>query len=204
MIVHVSYSWYSVPSLHVNFRQLPPPPQLLPAATDTCSACWHTFAILLSLEAVPSLGFQPNFFLLDDVAEELCGLPITLPWLQSFLSLLTLLVFVKVCSYYCMCQNLAFFVFTIHSPALSVVCHIQKPGQAFSTVKYCFHLSPLMIFCVPNTSTNNGVYFSLAVMFLSATASLEQKELGLAWAAVTVCYCVWPEFSNAQALSLLP
>lgn len=127
---HVSYLWYIIPSLHVNFRQLPPAPQPLPAATDTSWACWHSRAILLSLEALPSLGLQPNFFQLDELAEEPCGqYAIILPWLQPFLSLLTLVVFVKVCSYYCMCQDVSFpYLFTIWSPVLSVVCHTQKTG----------------------------------------------------------------------------
>lgn len=132
-------------------------------------------AVPSSFPSVPSLGLQPNFFQLDEMAEEPCGqYPITLAWLQPLLSLLTLVVFVKLYSYYCMCQNVSFpYIFTIHSPVLSVVCHTQTPGQASFTVKHHLHLSPLMISCVPNASTNNGVYFSLAVIFLSATASLE-------------------------------
>lgn len=105
--------------LLISFFQLPlTPPQ-------------HSCATLLSLKAVPSSGLQPNFFLLDGVAEEPCGqYPITLPQLQPFLSLLTLMVLVKVFCYYCVCQNVQFpYIFIIHNPVFNVVCHTQKPGR---------------------------------------------------------------------------
>lgn len=59
-----------------------------------------------------------------------------------------------------------------HSQA-SLKCGVPRPkttADLFQCETPLVSLNPLMISCVPNISTNNRVYFRLAITFLTATA----------------------------------